>query len=343
MNTQEEQFNINGLKFTQVNSASKYDHFYFGRGKILLTGEYFIMDGAKGLALPTVVGQTMGVRYSQSFNPVLHWKSYDVTGKLWFESKFEFWHFNCLDENPVPEAVILQKILKEARKQNKHFLRDELDVFVETQVGFPLDWGLGSSSSLVYNVAQWAYVSPFELLFHTFGGSGYDIACAQSDGPILYQKKSNGPHWSISHFEPEYKNQLYLVYLGNKQDSRDAISYYKKKKPFSSDVIQSISKITDSILASKTLEEFEQLVNDHENIVAQNLDMKPVKEIRFSDYWGSVKSLGAWGGDFVLATSSKGIEETKKYFLSKGHDIVFGYSELINTRILNGFEDGFLH
>ena len=30
-------------------------------------------------------------------------------------------------------------------------------------------------------------MNPYILLFDTFGGSGYDIACAEAEGPVLYQ------------------------------------------------------------------------------------------------------------------------------------------------------------
>ncbi len=105
MNTVNSNPNLNSttmIKETELgmSTAEKYDQYYYGHGKVLLTGEYFILDGAKGLALPTCVGQSMGVRYGHSYNPKLNWKSYDVEGKLWLEANFEFWHFNCLDENP---------------------------------------------------------------------------------------------------------------------------------------------------------------------------------------------------------------------------------------------------
>lgn len=315
---------------------------YFGQGKLLLTGEYFVLDGAKSIALPTRVGQSMSVHYSPSFNPTLVWKSFDVEGRLWLEAKFEFWHFDCLDENPSPEVLFLQKILRQARKQNSHFLRDEVDVTVETRLGFPLEWGLGSSSTLIYNIAQWAYVSPFELQFNTYGGSGYDIACAQSEGPIMYEKDSEGPHWSPVLFEPSFHKNLYFVYLGNKQDSREAINYYNDKSPFPADVFKSLSYISKSILDCQEINEFESLISDHERIISENLKLKTVKELRFSDYWGEVKSLGAWGGDFVMVTSKKTPEETRDYFLSKGLDVVIPYSELVLTHEGEG-KNGQLH
>ena len=57
--------------------------------------------------------------------------------------------------------------------------------------------------------------------------------------------------------------------------------------------------------------------------------MEPVKNKIFPDFWGAIKSLGAWGGDFVLATSSKDEATTKDYFNSKGYHTVLLFSELV--------------
>ena len=164
---------------------------FFGHGKLLLTGEYVVMEGAQALALPTMAGQSMSVRYEKSFSePVLRWRSLDNKGHEWFSASYEFWSFNQVEGEDSKESQFLQKLLRQIRVQNKHFLRDEVDVHVETKLGFPREWGLGSSSTLIYNLAQWGYVSPFELLFKTSSGSGYDIACAQSEGPILYKNNN---------------------------------------------------------------------------------------------------------------------------------------------------------
>lgn len=309
--------------------SEKFDQYYYGHGKLLLTGEYFVLDGATGLALPTTVGQSMGVRYSQSFNPKLTWKSFDVKGNLWLEATFEFWHFNILDENPTDEVVFLQKVLREARAQNKHFLREGQDVYVETRLGFPLSWGLGSSSTLIYNIAQWAYISPFELLFKTHGGSGYDIACAGSDGPIVYELEKAGPKYGPVTFYPEFHEDLYFVYLGKKKDSREAIEYFKSKQPFPRDVVREVSALSREMLEAKSLDEFEHLLRSHEQLLSSQLGLPSVKEERFSDFDGEVKSLGAWGGDFVIATCRHEEERLKAYFEGKGLDVVIPFSELI--------------
>lgn len=310
--------------------VEKGDQYFYGKGKLLLTGEYFVLDGAKALSIPTQLGQSLKVRYERSFSPRLHWKCKDCHGNIWLEAQFEFWHFDIIEEDSACEEVLLlQKILRQAREQNSHFLRDSVNVFVETNLEFPLDWGLGSSSTLIYNIAQWAYISPFELLFKTYGGSGYDIACAQSEGPIVYQNNGDGPNWSTVEFNPSFKENLYFLHLGKKQNSREAIEFYNYRKPFSPGVVEEISNITEKILYSKNLVEFEGHIYDHEAIISRELDLPPVKLLHFSDFWGQIKSLGAWGGDFVLLTSKKSFEETKKYFFDKGYNTLLTYDELL--------------
>ena len=89
-------------------------------------------------------------------------------------------------------------------------------------------------------------------------------------------------------------------------------------------MINRISSITKEIIHSKTIEEFECLLDEHEAITGQYIQNKTVKSKYFSDYQGSIKSLGAWGGDFVLAT-----RKNKNYFFEKGFDTILSYSEII--------------
>ncbi len=310
---------------------------FYGNGKLLLTGEYFVLDGAEGIALPTSLGQSLKVKYQHSYNPKLKWVGFDYNGEKWFEATFEFWHFDyieALDDSGIPivkdeKIEILENILKSVRQLNPHFLRDGIDVEVETRLGFPLDWGLGSSSTLIFNIAQWATVSPFELLFKTFGGSGYDIACAQAEGPIVYKKEKGRPSWKTIEFKPSFSDQLYFVYLGQKKNSRDAINYYRSLGRGVKNHTHELTKISRNILQASTLSEFEQHLEEHENIVAKTLHLTKVKDVLFSDYWGVVKSLGAWGGDFILVTSNKSQEDTRNYFNNKGYEVFIPYAGLI--------------
>jgi mevalonate kinase len=326
------------LDLNITSRPSVQDQHFFGHGKILLSAEYLIMDGALAIALPTKVGQALSVKYSPSFNPKLTWRSLDSTGRPWFEAQFEFWHFDVFqngetEASPISkETLYLQNLLRQVRKQNTHFLRDEVDVFVETRLGFPIDWGLGSSSTLIYNVAQWAYISPFKLAFDMSTCSGYDIACAQSDGPILYRCDSSGPHWETISFEPPFMKNLYLVYTGKKRDTAHAVGEYREKRQDDSDNIERMNEITKMMLQCQSLPEFEMLIRQHEDLLAKRLLMNSVKETYFKDYWGEIKSLGAWGGDFLLATSDKNEDVTKAYFSQLGHDVFFRLQDIILQR-----------
>ncbi len=315
------------------NRPSVQDQHYFAHGKLLLTGEYLIMDGASAIALPTKVGQSLTVKYAQSFNPKLIWNSYDPSGKKWFSAQFEFWRFDIIDGPETKETIFLQKLLNLARKQNTHFLRDDVDVMVDTKLGFPLDWGLGSSSTLIYNIAQWAYISPFKLAFDVATCSGYDIACAQSDGPILYRRDATGPHWETVLFEPPFLSSLYLVYLGKKQDTNEAIKHYKEKATFTQKDIQDINQITQDVLKAKTLIEFEELMMAHEKIIGNCINQELVKEKMFADFKGAIKSLGAWGGDFILVTSEHGENVVREYFKRRAHAVLYKLEDIIQFRL----------
>ncbi|HXH30195.1 MAG TPA: GYDIA family GHMP kinase [Bacteriovoracaceae bacterium] len=313
------------------------DQFYYGHGKLLLSGEYFVLDGAQALALPTTVGQSMKVKYRHSYQPTLNWKSFNHAGKVWFENDYEFWHFKPIKAQGTVEENFVHEVLSAVRLQNPHFLREDMDVFVETKIEFPLEWGLGSSSTFIYNVAQWAYVSPFELLKKTIGGSGYDIACAQAMGPIRFQNKDSKPQWETVGFDPSFKDQLFFVYLGQKQSSeKEILRYQDMKIDGKASIVTDISQLTREMLAASDLVTFNKIVRTHEEIIAGALGYLKVKDIYFSDYWGEVKSLGAWGGDFALATSDRPFIETREYFQQKGFSTVISYNEIVRADLKSG-------
>lgn len=308
------------------------DQYFYGHGKLLLSGEYFVMDGAEALALPTTVGQSMKVRYRHSYQPTLNWKSIDHTGNVWFESDYEFWHFKAIKNQNLAKQDFVSEVLKAVRLQNPHFLRDDLDVFVETKIEFPLEWGLGSSSTFIYNIAQWAYVSPFELLKKTIQGSGYDIACAQAMGPIKFHLVDGKPQWATVQFSPSFKEQLFFVYLGHKQSSEMEVRKYQETQIDGKEaIVKEVTQLTREMINANDLVTFNKVIRSHEDILSSALKYEKIKDLRFSDYWGEVKSLGAWGGDFVLVSSDRTPRETIDYFVSKGHSTVIPFSEIVRT------------
>lgn len=300
-------------------------HFY-SNGKLLLTGEYAVLDGALSLALPTRYGQSLHVKEIEASK--LLWKSMDDKGATWFEMGMDIpsWsiHYELSKRKHIKDTLI--KILSVAKALNPKFLQGAKGYQVETKLDFAKDWGLGSSSTLINNIAQWAQIDPYQLLWETFSGSGYDIACAQSDHPILYQLKNQNPHVQKVDFNPPFQEHLFFVYRNKKQDSREGIAQYRKTAIETSDFIQRVTGITQRVSTSKSLSEFNALITEHENLLATTLKLVPVKESLFPDFGGAIKSLGAWGGDFILAS---GKDNTVSYFREKGYDTIIPYSEMV--------------
>ncbi len=305
---------------------------HYSNGKLLLTSEYLVLDGAKALAIPTKFGQDLLIEKIKESS--LIWESYDDLNNCWFSAEFRLPDLRIVnetfdsdsDDSKETVAMTLQNILFEAKKINLKFLNSKEGFVVKTNLTFPINWGLGTSSTLINNIAHWAKVDAFKLLKNSFGGSGYDIACAQNNSPITYQFQDKKPMIELVDFNPSFADQLFFVHLNVKQDSKKGIQRYKKIKGKLTQEIKRISEITDEMITCATITDFEKLIVEHEQIISKIIQNKPIKEIAFSDYFGEVKSLGAWGGDFVLAT---GNDDTPKYFKEKGFETVIPYKEMI--------------
>jgi mevalonate kinase len=186
---------------------------------------------------------------------------------------------------------------------------------------------LGTSSTLINNIAQWLEIDAFVLLKNSFGGSGYDIACAQNSTPILYHLENDNPKVERVTFNPEFAKNLFFVYLDKKQSSKAAIAtYYNNKHENLAKNITEIDLLTKEVLKAKTLQEFAQTLEAHEAEMSNILEMHTVKESLFPDFNGIIKSLGAGGGDFVLVVSK---ENTSDYFEEKGFKIIVPYKDMI--------------
>ena len=306
---------------------------FYAHGKLLLTAEYFVLDGAEALALPTSFGQSLKIIENNTEN--LIWKSYDSDGKIWFEGEFNRQNFDLLQSNDKIVGKTLSNILKKAAQLSiTNYSSPITNKQIETSLTFPKDWGLGTSSTLIYTIAELFQVNPFDLLKETFGGSGYDIACAGANSPIIYALKNGQPTFEEVLFQPIFEDSLYFVYLGKKQNSREGIARYREKsKNIPPQYIDRISALTLAFYCEEDLKNFEKLIVEHENIVSSFVDLPRVQSLYFNDFWGQTKSLGAWGGDFIMATSERGFEATEHYFKEKGFPTVLKYNEMININL----------
>lgn len=297
---------------------------FYSNGKLLISGEYLVLDGADAFALPTKFGQDLIVEEGE--NNTIEWKSYDYDKHLWFENSISF---DEVKTNPAFEVetvkTTLITILHEAYILNPDFIQKSKGYKITTNLTFPRKWGLGTSSTLINNIAQWTNINAFTLLKNSFGGSGYDIACAQNNTPIIYKVENNSVQ--AVEFNPDFTQNIYFVYLNKKQNSKAAIHAYNRHKDqnLSKSVIDN-NKITNEILNAKTLKQFAYAVEKHEIHLSNILEIETIKEIAFPDFSGTIKSLGAWGGDFVMVISK---ENPRDYFVSKGYETILSYDEMI--------------
>lgn len=297
---------------------------FYSNGKLLITGEYAVLDGAKALAIPTKYGQFLTV--NEADHKKIKWLSLDDKDEVWFEAIYELEPITEISSSNSEISKTLLEILSEAQKLNPNFFKDGTGYNIETKLTFPRDWGLGTSSTLINNIAQWANVNAYELLNHTFGGSGYDIACAQHSTAILYQLNNNEPIVQEVIFDPVFIDHLFFIYLNKKQNSREAISEYRNLKFDSRNLVTTIGGITTKMISCTNLETFQTLIDLHETTISKTLKIPTIKRLLFAEYPSAIKSLGAWGGDFILVT---GDETAMAYFKDRGYSTIIPFSEMI--------------
>ena len=307
---------------------------YQAHGKFLLTGEYLVLKGALALALPLKLGQTLSVETRHGTS--LQWNAYKPDG-LWFSVAFNPKNLEIIDSDDQSKAEKLRQILQAVKRLNPKAFEGNHLIF-NTHLDFDPNWGLGSSSTLIANLARWANVNPYELLKMTFGGSGYDIACATVERPIYYQVKTKapepveGPTPTVEpiNFTPHFANHLFFIYQGQKQSSSKEIkAFLAKANPVDLQKdIEAVSEISRAVPKCQSLDEFAMLMQCHERIISRCIGQEPVQK-HFPDFEGALKSLGAWGGDFILAATEWDESQVKAYFKGKGLDVVFGYKELV--------------
>ena len=318
---------------------------YQAHGKFLLTSEYLVLKGALALAIPLKLGQSMTVETRHGTS--LQWNAHKPDGP-WFLVSLNPENLEILDCNDQPKAEKLSQILKAVKQLNPKAFEGNGLRFT-TRLDFDPNWGLGSSSTLIANLARWADVNPYELLKMTFGGSGYDIACATARGPIYYHlidvgavlRQAQGPKVvepvetptpiveSID-FNPPFAEHLFFVYQGQKQSSAKEIkAFLAKADPADLQKdIEAVSEISRNLPKCQNLDEFAMLMQCHERIIARCIGQKPVQK-RFPDFEGVLKSLGAWGGDFILAATEWPENQVREYFKKYSLEVIFGYNELV--------------
>lgn len=284
------------------------------------------MYGATALVLPLRRGQSLSV--TPSLEPGITWKAYE-NDELWFMADFQWPPLKLVSTSDEEIAVKLYSFLKAALELNANGMAEDYSYQVITEMNFHRGWGFGSSAAVISNIAWWFDIDPFELYFKLFRGSGFDIAGARAKGPILYQLQDQQPVITEVDFNPLFRDHLYFVYLGKKQDSQVSVDRFRMDFVPDQHIIEQVDDLTDKVLKATSLEEFGKYIGEHEELIAQILRTEPVKRLYFNDFDGHLKSLGAWGGDFIMAVFPGDRESLERYFLRKGLDTIFSFDELV--------------
>ncbi len=268
---------------------------FYAHGKLLLTGEYAITQGAFGFAVPTTLGQKLTVRFFDS--PNIHWQAYTVTGECWLDVMLSS-ELEILKTDHLKEA---QHLVKQLQIVAAHSDMLTGGLHFETHLEFDRSWGLGSSSTFTSLLAQFGNLQPLELFHEAHGGSGYDLACATAEGPIEYRIKDDTARVKAVEWNPDFADDLAFVFSGKKQLTSESLALVQKR-PFSSQQIQELNHLTAAFKNASTIEKFESIIRKHEQLIGAHLGLQPVCNNLFKGYEGAVKSLGGWGGDFVLVS-----------------------------------------
>lgn len=281
----------------------------------MLFGEYLVLNGSDCLAFPLKFGQTLSVAKSDE----IMWESYSKHG-MWFSVSMSN-DFTILNTNNEGVAEVLKQLFIVIRAEKPDL---DFNQRFRAEANFELNWGLGSSSTLISLLSQWSGVETKKLLDASFGGSGYDVACATAKGPIIY---ANGKVKKEVHLSESITDKLLFIYLGNKQNSREEIKRFKDRK-VDRHHIDTMNTLISKALQTNEIEVFEQQLDQSEELISPIIGTTKLKQRLFADYPYSIKSLGAWGGDFFLATV-RDLKTAKTYFEEKGYDVLFTYQEFI--------------
>lgn len=295
----------------------------YSPGKLMLTSEYFAVDGALVLAVPTKLGQEFFFEEKQDGQSLIFWEAYHQN-KPWLKAVIDYKKWQILETNITTSAEFILKTLKNVQNLSETKFKINDSYFLKTNLQFPSDYGLGSSSTLMNNLAEWSNINPFQLNTLSLGGSGYDIAVANAKSAVLFRNKPE-IHFEKVNYNPPFKDQLIFIHLNQKQDSREGINHYKSKNK-SQEMVSGFSNLTKKILICDELENFSQLMMLHEQRISKFVEIPTVKSLYFNDCPTFVKSLGAWGGDFVMSSKFEGFQD---YFSGKGFTTIFEWGDLI--------------
>jgi hypothetical protein len=269
----------------------------------MLVGEYAVLAGGLAIAFPVKYRQCMEVTTIEG-NGTIHWHSYDFEGIEWLKCRFST--HQQLDTHPLCNVLLpIQKMLNIAIAENPSLLPENSDLVFRIKASFRKEWGLGSSSAMIANIAKWSGANPWDLMHCSFPGSGYDVAVAFHNKALSYRLTPEGRDIVFLPSIPPALAHYRVVFTGRKVNSRDSVAALQTRIPLLQDHVKELDALSTRMLDNPTPAAFASALLDYEMILSNVLQIPRASE-NYPDYPGLIKSLGAWGGDALLVQYAAG-------------------------------------
>ena len=89
---------------------------FYSNGKLLITGEYFVLNGALSLALPTVYGQYLEINTNNS--NVINWTSYNNNREIWFKCQIDKDSLKVISSSSKKISEIIKELISFIREKD---------------------------------------------------------------------------------------------------------------------------------------------------------------------------------------------------------------------------------
>lgn len=314
----------------------------------MLCGEYAVTIGVEALAVPVQLGQWM---YVWEFNSPLGgdrliWEAKEKDGSTWLNEYFSLPLLSDFVESSVSDELEGQVLRNTDRNVIKKMLGLVASDFwkagksyrIETQLEFNRNSGLGSSSTMISNFARYTGLDAQWLQQQVFGGSGYDVAVAEVGKGLVFWKHNDLAHWGPWSLSTQLTENWQVVFLGQKQNSRDSLSQVKiRLQEIQNDnfLLHQLQQILAAVKMASEVPMLEAGLEMWQAVLSMGLGLEtPYQHFGFQPIKGGVcKWLGAWGGDMLLVNAV--FAEKQREALSVYTSVSWNELVLTNGQVIN--------
>ena len=155
-----------------------------------------MLDGALALAVPTRLGQDFYSEEEKDGASMVFWEALHEN-KPWLSIQIDYKNWKIIQTNLPESSAFILKVLQNVQKLSTEKFHSDSTYKITTNLQFPANHGLGSSSTLMNNLAEWSHIDAFLLNELSLGGSGYDIALHENKPWLSIQ--IDYKNWEIVH------------------------------------------------------------------------------------------------------------------------------------------------